>query len=41
MFTALGPDTPARVGAVGRSVDEVVRVNGQWLIKLRDVTPTD
>ncbi|MEO8306930.1 MAG: nuclear transport factor 2 family protein [Pseudomonadota bacterium] len=41
MFTALGPDTPARVGAVGRSVDEVVRVNGQWLIKLRNVSPAD
>jgi uncharacterized protein (TIGR02246 family) len=41
MFTALGPDTPARVGAVGRSVDEVARVNGQWLIRLRDVAPRD
>jgi hypothetical protein len=41
MFTALGPDTPARVGAVGRSVDEVVRVNGKWLIKLRDVSPQE
>jgi uncharacterized protein (TIGR02246 family) len=41
MYTALGPDTPARVGGVGRSVDEVVRVNGKWLIKLRDVSPAD
>jgi uncharacterized protein (TIGR02246 family) len=41
MFTALGPDTPARVGAVGRSVDELVRVNGQWLIRLRNVSPQD
>jgi len=41
MFTALGPDTPARVGAVGRSVDELVRVNGQWLIKSRNVAPQD
>jgi uncharacterized protein (TIGR02246 family) len=41
MFTALGPDTPARVGAVGRSVDEVVRVKGQWLIRLRNVSPQD
>jgi uncharacterized protein (TIGR02246 family) len=41
MFTALGPDSPARVGAVGRSIDEVVRVNGQWLIKLRNVSPQD
>jgi uncharacterized protein (TIGR02246 family) len=41
MFTALGPDTPARVGAVGRSVDELVRVKGQWLIRLRNVSPQD
>ena len=41
MFTALGADTPARVGAVGRSIDELVRVNGKWLIKLRNVTPAD
>lgn len=41
MFTALGPDTPARVGAVGRSVDELVRINGKWLIRLRNVAPTD
>jgi len=25
----------------GREVDELVRVNGQWLIKVRDVAPTD
>jgi uncharacterized protein (TIGR02246 family) len=41
MFTALGPETPARVGAVGRSVDELVRVNGKWLIKSRNVAPQD
>lgn len=32
---------PARVAAVGRSVDELVRVNGQWLIKSRNVAPQD
>jgi uncharacterized protein (TIGR02246 family) len=32
-------DTPASVWAVGRSVDMLVRVNGQWLIKSRDVSP--
>ena len=32
-------DTPARVAAAGRGVDELVRVNGQWLIKNRNVAP--
>jgi 3-phenylpropionate/cinnamic acid dioxygenase small subunit len=41
MFAAAGADTPARVGAVGRSIDEVVRVKGKWLIKSRDVAPQD
>jgi hypothetical protein len=27
---------PARVAAAGREVDELVRLNGQWLIKSRD-----
>jgi hypothetical protein len=39
-FGAVG-QTPARVAAAGREVDELVRVNGQWLIKLRDVAPRD
>jgi uncharacterized protein (TIGR02246 family) len=30
-------DMPARVAAVGVGVDEVVKVNGQWLIKVRNV----
>lgn len=42
--TMFGPakqgETP-RVAAVGRGVDELVRVNGQWLIKSRDVAPQD
>jgi hypothetical protein len=29
------------VVGVGRSVDELVRVNGQWLIKTRNVAPQD
>jgi hypothetical protein len=29
------------VAAAGREVDELVRSNGQWLIKLRDVAPKD
>jgi ketosteroid isomerase-like protein len=32
---------PAGVAAAGREVDELVRVNGTWLIKLRDVSPGD
>jgi hypothetical protein len=42
--TAFGPageKTPLRVAAVGRSVDHLVRVNGQWLIQTRDVSPRD
>ena len=39
VFGAAGEATPARVAAAGREVDELVRMNGQWLIKLRDVAP--
>lgn len=39
MFAAAGQETPARVAAVGRSIDTLVRVNGQWLIQTRDVAP--
>jgi len=39
VFAASGPKTPARVAAAGREVDELVRTNGQWLIKSRDVAP--
>ena len=39
VFAAAGPQTPPRVAAAGREVDELVRTNGQWLIKLRDVAP--
>jgi hypothetical protein len=41
VFAAGGPKTPSRVAAAGREVDELVRLNGQWLIKTRDVAPTD
>ena len=30
-----------RVAAAGREYDELVRVNGRWLIQLRDVAPKD
>jgi len=36
-----GANMPARVAAAGREVDELVRLNGQWLIKVRDVAPKD
>jgi hypothetical protein len=41
MFGAAGQETPARVAAVGRSIDELERVNGQWLIKSRNVAPAN
>jgi SnoaL-like protein len=36
-----GRETPPRVAGVGRSIDELERVNGQWLIKARNVAPAD
>jgi uncharacterized protein (TIGR02246 family) len=41
VFAADGTKVPARVAAAGREVDELVRVNGQWLIKSRDVAPKE
>ena len=41
VFEGQGEGTPPRVAAAGRSVDELVRVNGGWLIRTRDVTPRD
>jgi len=41
VFAAADEKTPPRVAAAGREVDELVRSNGQWLIKLRDVAPKD
>ena len=34
-------DIQPRVAASGHGVDELVRVNGRWLIQSRDVTPKD
>jgi uncharacterized protein (TIGR02246 family) len=39
VFGSNGPSQPARIAAAGREVDELVRVNGQWFIQLRDVAP--
>ena len=41
MAAGAGPQTPPRVAGVGRSIDELGRVNGQWLIKSRNVAPMD
>lgn len=41
VFAQAGPNVPVRVAAAGREVDELVRVNGHWLIKARDVAPKD
>jgi uncharacterized protein (TIGR02246 family) len=38
---AAGQNTPPRVVAAGRSVDHLERVDGKWLIKLRDVAPSN
>jgi hypothetical protein len=35
------PNAPARVAAVGWERNELVRVNGKWLIKVRDTQPKD
>jgi hypothetical protein len=34
-----GPNEPPRIAAAGRSINHLERVNGKWLIKLRDVAP--
>src|SRR5262245_45949216 len=34
-----GQNVPPRIAAAGRSVNHLERVNGKWLIKLRDVAP--
>lgn len=39
VFADGGQNRPARIAAAGREVDELVRTNGEWLIKSRDVSP--
>ena len=41
VYGATGPTAPERVAAAGRSVDQMVRVNGKWLIQNRDDAPPD
>lgn len=40
VFGASG-ETPVRVAAVGRGIDDLVRTDDGWLIQLRDVQPQD
>jgi 3-phenylpropionate/cinnamic acid dioxygenase small subunit len=40
-IAAGGAAVPLRVVGVGRSVDDVARVNGQWVIVSRNVSPQD
>jgi hypothetical protein len=39
VFAAQPQPQPPQVAAAGRGVDEVVRVDGKWLIKSRNVAP--
>lgn len=39
VFGSAGADAPPRVAAAGRGVDQLVRINGEWLIKNRNVAP--
>ena len=41
VFAAGDTNVPARIVAAGREVDDLVRLNGQRLIKLSDVGPKD
>ncbi len=41
VFEGTEPGAPARIAAAGRGVDELVRLDGRWLIRTRDVTPQD
>ncbi|MBV9768049.1 MAG: nuclear transport factor 2 family protein [Bryobacterales bacterium] len=41
VFAGSGEKTPPRVAAAGREIDQLVRLNGNWLIKVRDVAPKE
>jgi len=41
VFAAADAKSQPRVAAVGRSIDDLVRVGGRWLIHARDVAPQD
>jgi hypothetical protein len=39
VFGAAGRGGQVRVAAAGHGVDDLVKVNGKWLIKIRNVAP--
>lgn len=39
VFGAVGRGGQVRVAAAGNAVDDLVKVNGKWLIKVRNVSP--
>jgi len=41
IFAGDAPGAPARIAAVGWERNELVHVNGKWLIKVRDTQPKD
>jgi hypothetical protein len=41
IFAGDVPNTAARIAAVGWERNELVRINGKWLIKVRDTAPKD
>ena len=41
VFAGSGENAAVRVAAAGREYNELVRLDGKWLIKLRDVNPQD
>ncbi len=41
VFGAAGAGSKPSIEAAGRGVDDLVKVNGKWLIKVRDVAPRD
>ena len=41
MVAGDGPTTPPRVAAAGWERNELVRLNGRWLIKVRDTQPKE
>jgi hypothetical protein len=41
VFAGSGENAAVRVATAGREYNELVRLDGKWLIKLRDVNPQD
>jgi uncharacterized protein (TIGR02246 family) len=41
IFPASGRENPVRLGGAGRAEDKLVRVNGKWLIRVRNVGLAD